>query len=402
MRKGTPGFSGARLREAREARGMTAVSLASLVGVSPQAISQYEHPVSTPGPAVLGALAEKLQFPISFFTLPDREQGQNTVFYRSMSAATKQARTRAKWKLQWLQDVTEALGGYLEFPTPNLPDVRLSNDPLLISDDEVEGAAEDTRAYWGLGEGPIGNMVSLVENQGVIVTRDQLGSESLDSLSKYDDQGKRPYILVGTDKGSAVRWRFDIAHELGHLLLHSNIDNRLFARPEIFKRVEAQANRFAAAFLIPQNPFADEFFAASLDVLRTMKPKWKVSISLMIIRAKQTGLISEDVEKRLWMGFSRNRWRREEPFDSELPAEVPRMLSRAIEMLLSSGVQTTDDLLSNLHLSASDIERITGLPDEYLSGDFTQVRMIERRTETTPLPDRPPAEVIKLPLRRKK
>ena len=39
MKLGTPGFVGPRLREAREGRGLTAMSLAELLGITRSAIS---------------------------------------------------------------------------------------------------------------------------------------------------------------------------------------------------------------------------------------------------------------------------------------------------------------------------------------------------------------------------
>ena len=105
-------------------------------------------------------------------------------------------------------------------------------------------------------------MIRLVENQGGIVARDQLGAESLDGLSRTPASNGRPLILIGTDKGSPVRWRFDVAHELGHVLLHSSL--RFSAlRSEDVKLVERQAHRFAAAFLLPLDAFAEDCFAVS-------------------------------------------------------------------------------------------------------------------------------------------
>lgn len=401
--RGTPGFAGERLKEAREARGLTAVSLAELVGVTPQSVSKYEHDDSSPSADVLEVIARTLNLPLSFFTLAPRKIEESAVFFRSMSAATKQARTRARRKLDWLRDMTVYLEEFIDFPEPNLPDLRLPDDPLLISDDDIENAAEDARRFWGMGDSPVGNVVLLLENQGVVVARQQLGAESLDSLSTWALGGGRPFVMIGTDKGSAVRWRFDVAHELGHLLLHAHVGPRELVRPEQFKRIEEQAHRFAAAFLLPMEPFCEDLFAISLDAMRALKPKWKTSIALMIVRARQASLMSEESEKRLWMGLNRRRWRRQEPYDDTWPPEEPRLTRRAAEMILASGTQTVDDVISRVHLPASEIERLTGLPTDYLSGDFARVRVrtIRNAEERDDRGDRPPAEVVRLGPRRR-
>lgn len=403
MSVGTPRFEGTRLKEAREARSLTAVTLAELIGKTPQAISKYEQNETSPQPSILKVIAQALNIPLTFFTLPPRTERTSTVFYRSMSAVTKRARTRAHWKLEWLEEITTYLSEFVVFPSLNLPDMGLPTDPLLISDDDIENAAADARRYWGMSESPIANMVALLENQGAVIARHQLGAESLDSLSTFSTRDGRPYIIIGTDKGSAVRWRFDVAHELGHLLLHANLDVRKLATPECFKRIEEQAHRFARAFLLPAEPFGNDFFATDLEVLRTIKPKWKVSIAAMIMRGRDIFPITEQTEKRLWINLSRRGWRREEPFDQEIQAEEPRLLRRAVELVLGSGRQTAEDLIANLHLAPSDIEGLVGLPNGYLEGDFTPVQMIQRQAPSPVEPNRPPGEVISLhPARRKK
>ncbi|HEY3373530.1 MAG TPA: ImmA/IrrE family metallo-endopeptidase [Candidatus Aquicultor sp.] len=302
--------------------------------------------------------------------------------------------------MKWLIDIAMHIGQFISSPAANLPDLGLPTDPLLISDDDIENAAQDARRYWGMGDSPIGNMILLLENQGVFTARLELGAESLDSLSMLDPEDGRPYIILGTDKGTAVRWRFDAAHELGHLLLHQHVNKRILARTADFKRIEEQAHRFAAAFLLPMEPFCEDLFAVSLDAMRAMKPRWKVSIALMIMRARQAGFLSEEAEKRLWTNLSRRQWRRQEPYDLEMPAEEPRLLRRATEMLLSSGMQTIEDLTANTQLSSADIERLVGFPLGYLTNDFTPINIIQRQPINTPSQSGASARVIQLKSRK--
>jgi Zn-dependent peptidase ImmA (M78 family)/DNA-binding XRE family transcriptional regulator len=363
MPSSTPGFVGQRLREARQVRGLRAVELAEKLGVSAQAVSSYETGTKRPSPEVADAIATKLEMPAQFFTLAPRAESGDPVFYRSMSAATKSARTRAEFREAWLEDITRYLGTYVDFPEVKLPDFGLPANPLLISDDEIEQLAEDARSAWRMSAAPIANMVTLLENQGVIVARDRLGAATLDSLSRYAD---RPYVMIGTDKGTSVRWRFDAAHELGHLLLHRRINPRDLTEPAHFKQIEDQAHRFAGAFLVPMSSFSEEFFSASLDALRAMKPRWRVSIAMMIRRARDGGLISEQHERRLWINYSRRGWKRNEPLDDILEAEEPRLLRSAVELIFSQGGQTGSDLAHAVSLADEDIESLCGLPPMFL------------------------------------
>lgn len=246
-------------------------------------------------------------------------------------------------------------------------------DPLLLSDAEIDDAANRVRAHWGMRNGPIANMVALLENQGAIVARDRLNAEALDGLSEVaaDD---RPFVLIGIDKGTPVRWRFDAAHELGHVLLHRQLQPETLMRPEQYKRVEQQAHRFAAAFLLPTAEFGDDFFAVNLDALVALKPKWKVSIAMMIMTAQRAGFITEDSARRLWINYSRHGWRRNEPYDDSMDVEEPRLLRRAVELTVSSGTQSADDITNALALPAPDVETLCNLPSGYL-GNFAPVSL---------------------------
>lgn len=361
------------MREARDVRGISAVALSEIASVSPQAISQYENGRTSPSPEVLGRIAATVNLPVAFFTRPMRDRSSGTVFYRSMSSATKGSRARAERRLAWLRDIDEYLSDYVAFPEVNFPDLDLPVDPLLLSDAEIDEAADNVRSYWGMRNGPIANMVALLENQGTIVARDRLNAEALDGLSEVA-ANDRPFVLIGIDKGSAVRWRFDAAHELGHMLLHRHLQPETLLRPEQYKRIEQQAHRFAAAFLLPTAEFGDDFFAANLDALVALKPKWKVSIATMIMTAQRARFINEDSARRLWINYSRHGWRKHEPYDDSMEAEQPRLLRRAVELTVSSGTQSADDITSALALPASDVEMLCNLETGYL-GNFAPVSL---------------------------
>jgi Zn-dependent peptidase ImmA (M78 family)/DNA-binding XRE family transcriptional regulator len=380
MRVGTPGFSGQRLREAREARGLTAISVSELAEVSVQAVYHYESGRMSPSPDVLEKLAVALNLPPVFFLLPDRrEVGPAPTFFRSMSAATKGARNRARHRLRWLQDIVAYASDFVALPDSNFPDLDLSADPIMLSDAEIEQAAEDARRYWRMGDGPIANMILLLENQGAIVARDQLGADTLDGLSQFIAEDERPYMVIGVDKGSPARWRFDAAHELGHMLIHANIGHETLDRPEMHRRIEEQANHFARAFLLPLGSFGDDLFGVSLDAFRAIKPRWNVSIAAMIFRARDAGLLSEDTERKLRIGMSRHKWRVREPYDETTEAEEPRVLRRSFEMILSKSDQTPGDVTVQTGLPTSDIETLSALPTGYLS-NYSRVALLPPAT----------------------
>ena len=367
MKPGTPRFVGERLRQSREARGLTAIALAELIGVSRQAVSQYENGPETPAPSVMHRVIEVLRLPLQFFLRPLPPSDPDPIFYRSMASATKAARTRAKSRFDWTRELVGYIRGFVDLPKVNFPAVDLPSDPLAISKEQVEFAAEATRRHWKLGDGPISNIVLLLENNGAIITRQNLAADALDAFSMWPRSEAVPYVVLNSEKGVAVRSRFDIAHELGHLVMHRFAPPGCLTRPELFDVVEQQADAFASAFLMPARTFSDDAVSPSLDGFRALKPKWRVSIQAMIFRARELNLMSAEKASRMWPNLARRGWRKTEPLDDTLEPEQPRLLRRSLELILNSGAATRQDMLMHTALSFWDVEELIGLPRDYLN-----------------------------------
>jgi Zn-dependent peptidase ImmA (M78 family) len=161
----------------------------------------------------------------------------------------------------------------------------------------IEDIASEVRRFWGLGSNPIVNLVGLLEQHCTIISRDYMDAQSLDALSLWGSVEGVPYIVLNADKQSAIRSRTDAAHELGHLILHRKIQRNQLSKAEEFKLVEDQAFRFACAFLLPSERFAEDVYALSLDALRALQPKWKISLGMKIKRSEGLGLINGEQAK---------------------------------------------------------------------------------------------------------
>jgi Zn-dependent peptidase ImmA (M78 family)/transcriptional regulator with XRE-family HTH domain len=384
MTTGTPHFQGLRLREGREARGISATSLADLVGVTRQAVSLYETGGGTPRPEILQRISDVLNLPAAFFFRSVSEVDTGTIFYRSLSAATKTARTRAARRFQWLCELVEYLHEFVEFPKVNVPAHPADTAATPLTDSTIDDWAEQTRRFWGLGDGPISNVVWLLENNGVIVTRGALDADVLDALSSRMPNAPAPCVFLGTDKGSSSRSRLDAAHELGHLVLHHSVSKAQFSHPVQHRRLEAQAFRFANAFLLPSSAFARDFYLPTLEALQALKAKWHVSIGAMIKRATDLDLMPSEQARRLWVSYVRRGWRTGEPLEEIVPVEHPRLLRRSFEMLIEQGVESRAEIRARLPFSTADIEALAGLPHGYLEDLPPTVRLLvhkQRRTD---------------------
>ena len=375
---GSRRFLGARLKEAREARELTAVALSDLAGVSKQAISKFENDLLVPSAEAQQRLSNALNVPMHFFYRPIEAHEEPFILkWRSTSTASKKARVRAERRFGWLRRITRYLSNYADFPPINFPEFDVPTDPTQITEGLIESAATKTRQFWGLEDGAISNVCWLLENKGAIVSRHEFSAPKIDAFSEWHP-ARHPYVVLSTDKDSAARSRFDACHELGHLLLHRRVTQKQFNTASIHSQVERQADFFASCFLLPESRFMESFYSTTLDSLVTLKSEWGVSIAAIIRRASHLRMISEKHEQRLWINFSRKGWRRREPLDDKLEHEQPRNLRRAIEQAVEHGLMAPNDLPFQLGLNAKDVEELTGLPDGYLSSAAMDVCMMAK------------------------
>lgn len=392
MRPGTPGFVGERLREAREARGLSQKSLGDLLTLSRQAISQYETGEITPGPHVMQMIAERLAMPSAFFRAPYEPVDVGTVFYRSMASECHTERTRARRRYEWLQQLASLAREYVDFPPVDLPSPDVPSDPNEISWDDIEEAAAQARSAWRLGDGPLGNVVWLLEGHGVIVARDEFGAVALDAFSSWVND--LPCVVLGSDKGSAVRSRFDAAHELGHLILHRRIGTNTLNKKADFNLIERQAHRFAGAFLLPAETFADDFGTGTLDEFLAIKLKWKVAVAAMLHRAEDLQLVTPSHAQRLWRSRSRRGWSKREPYDDDIPLEQPYFLKRSFELMIEHGEVTPQELVQRIPYAPSDIETLIGLQSGILQGEPRPINLHHRSSSRGSQDQTVPARVV--------
>lgn len=376
----TPGFLGARLVQAREARLLTATSLAEMIGVKSANISHYEHGKQSPSPEVMERIADILNQPVAFFMRPMPNYDKE-LWWRAMSSATKGARARAQARHSWLREIVAYLSDYVDFPAINIPNFNLTGDVQTINTEMIEEIASQCRAFWKLGDGPIADVVLLLENNGAILSKGELVAESLDAFSQWPTDSSHPFIFLGGDKASAVRSRHDASHELGHLILHRNVDVKAIRNPALFKLIESQAHRFSGAFNLPAKGFADQLWAPTLDAFLALKPHWKTSIAGMIKRCEHLGILSEEQGRRAWINMNRRGWRKEEPLDNRIVPEKPRLLRRSFELLVDEGIKTPQQIVSDLALNPRDIEALACLDSGYLSGEIQRVTTMPQLKE---------------------
>jgi Zn-dependent peptidase ImmA (M78 family) len=237
---------------------------------------------------------------------------------------------------------------------------------------------------WHLGRSTVQDLTLAVEGAGVIVVREETGIAQIEGLSAWSTTLGRPLILLSADKNNSYRSRFDLAHEVGHLVLHRHIQRTTdHAR---HKLMETQAHRFAGAFLLPAETFAREVrIPPALDDLLLLKRRLGVSVAAIIMRLKALELVDDDGALILHKRRSARWGGKSEPGDEDRRPEQPRLLRRAIELLVEEKVMPLEAIPRHIGLAAGDIEALAGLPEGYFQGKTNVVEFARlKRTQKTP------------------
>ena len=348
-----------RIKQARVSRGLSMVELSELVSVSKQAISQYEMGKNAPSKAILNAIATELKYPVSFFykPVPANENASSAVFFRSRKTAKVKALYAAREKIEIFREINDYLEQYVDFPMLDLPKITYEDDGINpIDNEQIEKYAMTLREHWGLGKGPIDNLINIVQKNGIMVSKMQLRLNKLDAFSVWFDN--KPFIFLSSDKDTNVRIRFDIAHEIGHLLMHADYySEEDLKNAAIHEKLENEADRFAGAFLLPKKSFSKDVFSTSIDHFIQMKAKWKASIGCMIYRCDTLGILSTNQIKYLKDQMTTRVYWRKEPLDKEMPVEKPFAHKQAIVLLLDNKIITPGQLVEETGCSAEELEQ---------------------------------------------
>lgn len=392
-------FQGSRLKSARTFRALTLTELAEITNISKQSISLYENNRNIPEYERVRLIATALKFPYNFFFQEDKNDCMTkteTTYFRSLMSATKKNRIAQSLKLEYVAKMYEALLEYIDFPLINIPDVNFIGDDDIFECDsdksiqEIENIAGDLRKHWGISDEPIKNLQYLMEKNGIIITGFDTQEGKIDAFSQSVIINKHSIFLIAVSLGSRPegRIRFDMAHELGHILLHPWSEDLESITKDEFKIRERQANMFASAFLLPANSFGKDIqtYPTDLNFYQFLKKKWKVSIQAMIYRAHQLNFITDNQYQYLMRQVSKNGWRSKEPGD------VPYTLNEtifqgAIDLLLKEKILTTRNLIRNferygVNLYPREIEELLHLQEGTLMLEDVVTPIIQLKKPT--------------------
>ena len=353
-RRVAPVFSGARLVALRELRGETQAAVAAAVGITASALSQAERGDTALSPANIAKVAQFFKVPADAFAEHREPNLEMKPQFRHLRRTPAPEQRKAERFVLATARVASVLRERVEFPEPFSLTYPV-NPELQIDDvaEEVERAAALTRAEFDLPKNqPIGpKLIARLEAGGVTVVRDRETDRDIDAYSAV--VGELPVIVLDGSTGSVWdRDNFNLAHELGHVVMHRGIPHTPGTRT-----VEAQAHRFAGAFLGPAKGLRralphDLDWGSYLE----LKREWGLSMAALVRRAKDLGVIDDTTYTRAMKQRSAYGWRDVEPGSTDRSPPDPCFLRRAMS---KAGISSSR-LAKRAYLPEDVVLRIVG------------------------------------------
>ncbi|WP_396911300.1 ImmA/IrrE family metallo-endopeptidase [Mycolicibacterium sp.] len=339
---------GTRVRQARLLRRMTARLVVESTGWSTARQSQIEKAATVRlAAADVEVMAELFRFPAAFFTSePQSRVTAAELLFRAPKSMTVGEKDFLATFASLAGDFLAELDARSKLPAVKIPTVSVEQ----LAHSSIAVAAARLRATMGVEpDEPLDDLTYEAERLGapVIVRRRMPGewsSEFAATGGRSRDERHLGYsawvgrmrdrpLVVLRESDSWERTRFTVAHELGHLVLHSQVDC------SVNSVHEQEANRFATELLAPAAVIAGELpRVVSLLNLQPIKARWGLSLGSLIMHLRDSGLIAPTKAKMLTSQlYSRinqstgHTWGMTEPGWQDRAPERPRLLRKWVE-----------------------------------------------------------------------
>lgn len=342
------------LKLIREASGLTQADFARKLGIPPSLLSKFENAVLEPSAKMLLSIAEKAGYPFDFFVQPAFEISSGLIYHRKRASLSALTRTRL-----------EAQARLRAFDAAKIGRENGVCAAIIQREGRTpQEAARELRRIWNLGDAPIDNLVTTLEEHGIFILAFDFNTDKLDGffVPIYED-GMDESICIALNTNAVFtpdRQRFTLAHELGHVILH----RKEFPDPSVID-FESEANAFAAEFLMPEIVAKTELSVPlTFTNLRELKIRWHLSMSALAFRAKEIGATTATAYKRTLFFLQSSGYRKKEPTFG-LAHENSHLFKCLVEQMIIKG-KDPDDIL---HLGIHRLKR--RYPDIMFPGGMT-------------------------------
>ncbi|MFT8321013.1 MAG: XRE family transcriptional regulator [Bacillus sp. (in: firmicutes)] len=382
-------FVGEKLTNMRILHGFSRQELANNLGITEQAVWQYENGYTTPGLETINKMRDIFQIKAKFFYSPDRLKNQiseNNIAYRATERSSRKKAKSESVHLEYLHFMLDFMEKWIAYPSSLLVEIRNQSIELqhknemngIAREETIEQIALLTRELIGLNKESNDHFLFLLEKSGAFIFEKSLGTE-VDAYSVWSNQD-RPFIMLSNRKKSSVRRNFDLAHELGHLLLHHRIDIFELEQKE-FDQVEKEANYFASSFLLPKKKFLYDLKhiqrKSNPKSYIDLKKKWHVSIAAMGHRTYS--LKEMDYQQYRYFNASLNKYqfRNKEPLDNELVIMRPGKIRHALKFLVENKLCSIQDLINHTNFEVGLLSYLFNIETDFFKQYMNQPKVYE-------------------------
>lgn len=364
---------------------MSRRELADKVGVTEQAIWQYEKNYVSPKLAVINTLKSLFHVKASYFLEGDflssypNTVNDKTIAYRSDSI-NKQAKSQSEtMHVRFMDAFLKSIEHKIIYPSNLLKEIRdeviafICANSDISRDEQIKHIAALARDKIGLAGMSNQNLLFSLEKSGIFIYEKFIG-KNIDAYSLWTEDD-RAYIVLGTIRKTAARRNFDLAHELGHLLLHFTHEFTM-QDAKTNNTLEKEANFFAGEFLIPEEDFIREcneiVKKSNPDAYIDMKRKWEVSLQSIAIRALQLELINYQQYRYFYMLINKHGYKASEPLDDEIPVKNPTKIKSILQLLFEEKIYTVTGLLDDLKVDMKYLPLLTGIKETFFTAHQAQ------------------------------
>jgi transcriptional regulator with XRE-family HTH domain len=242
---------GTKIRKLREEMELTQEDLAKSVGLSSEFISLLELGRRSPSLESLSRIAKFLDKEISFFILEKEESFDSLIKGERIDSKTKRLLKKFRKHCNDYLELEELTG-------------RQSDLAPLYTNITAEKMAAQERGRLGLGDDPIPDVFSLIEQNGLHVWRSPIPEEiNIAGVFVFFEYKQTAFAMINSYQSSSQQI-LTATHEYGHYL-KDRFDGPIIDNPDIFIEDyitlyhgrEKYAQTFALHFLLPPEGLRD-------------------------------------------------------------------------------------------------------------------------------------------------
>lgn len=368
-------FNGEKLRDIRTMNAISRKDLAENTGITEQAVWQYENGVINPRIDIIVKFSRYFEVDSKFFvsktSFPYLVR-EDSIAYRNVDREQRAKTSSEAMYLEFVNDLVLQMEDKFEGLSDTILKLTEFVENMRSLGKTVEECAEFAREQLDIDTNE--KLLTIIEQSGVIVLEKIFSTSKTDAYSSWVQDV--PYIVLSTSKKSFVRRNFDLAHELGHLLMHRKVKITSLSKEE-FRVIENEANEFASCLLLPR-----ETFLKDLELLNSaisnpkqylvLKKKYYVSIAAMGYRAFNLGKMNINQKNYFFANMNKFKYKTSEPFDSEWGIKKPNFLLSYLDFLDKNDIWKFKNLLEENCYTLQFVSKLLSI-DEKVLRKYTDV-----------------------------